>query len=199
MTRYCGQCGSAAGGGDAFCTACGRQLSAAGPAETPVPTPAAHDEALASLQTAVRHLQRHRPRDAAALLEQLRESHPGWAVATAYLGIAYLRLSRVADARETLEAAVALDPDSFICRSKYAEFLARLGFYDQAVRELDAALALHPPDAESRQAALELHQFAAQRCKGLVYRVPAYPKIPRPLARLIAPRRQAAHQTTRSA
>jgi tetratricopeptide (TPR) repeat protein len=88
-------------------------------------------------------------------------------------------LARVADAREDLEAAVRLEPESFICRSKYGEFLARLGFYDQAMRELDIALSLTAPDADSRRAAMELRQFSKDKAKGIFYRQTAYPKLGR--------------------
>ncbi|MGE0598408.1 MAG: tetratricopeptide repeat protein [Dehalococcoidia bacterium] len=116
-------------------------------------------------------------------LEALVDAEPQNAVARAYLGVAYLRLTRVADAREALEQAVKLAPSSFICRAKYGEFLARLGFYDQALTQLDAALAVPPPNTESRLAALELRQHCRDKSRGLYYRPLRYPKLSVPFRR----------------
>lgn len=182
---YCGGCGRPAPDGDAFCAGCGRQLVAATSNETTSARTASGEDAIA-LHHAVGLLARGEPRTAAVALERLCAERPQWAVARAYLGIAYLRLTRVADARVELETAVGIAPDSFICRTKYGEFLARLGFYDQAMAQVDVALKLQPPDSESRLAALELRQFCKDKGKGLFYRETAYPKWP--FARLFSKR-----------
>jgi Tfp pilus assembly protein PilF len=117
------------------------------------------------------------PETAIGSLEQLIAERPDWAIARAYLGIAYLRATRVADAREALEAAVQIAPASFICRSKYGEFLARLGFYDQAKDQLDVALSMPAPDNDSRYAAMELRQFCKDKSKGIFYRQSEFPHI----------------------
>lgn len=182
--RYCGQCGHQATTGESFCIACGQRLRPLAKAgETPDGAETAPDPGLREDQIVLRHalslLAKREVVTAVSVLEQLRADRPDWAVARAYLGIAYLRATRVADAREELEAAVGLRPDSFICRSKHGEFLARLGFYDKALRELDIALSLDSPDAESRYAAMELRQFCKDKAKGLFYRQTGYPKLSR--------------------
>ena len=162
---FCGKCGEAAANNDVFCTGCGVQLGA-----SVAQAQAAVSDEMIALKHAVALLAAGEPGTARAALEGLVSEQPGWAVARAYLGLAYLRLTRVADARDELEAAVRLAPASFICRSKYAEFLAQLGFYDQAVRELDIALRIGAPDAASQLAAKELRAFSKGKAKGLYYR-----------------------------
>lgn len=179
-TRYCGHCGHQATKEDSFCVGCGKHLRAVSEVPADVaPTDTAQREDQIVLRHALELLARREVSTALTVLEKLCAERPEWAVARAYLGIAYLRTTRVADAREELEAAVQLAPDSFICRSKYGEFLARLGFYDQAMRELDIALSLPAPDGESRYAAMELRQFSKDKSKGLFYRQNAYPKLGR--------------------
>ena len=161
-------------------------------AETVSPPVAEAKVETIALRRAVDLLAKKDIKAAVFLLERLVSDDEGWAIARAYLGIAYLRATRVADAREQLEKAVAQAPDSFVCRSKYAEFLARLGFYDQAMVQLDHALANSPPDNDSRFAAMELRQFCKDKSKGIFYRNAAYPNLsPRRLLRALTPRRQA--------
>jgi Tfp pilus assembly protein PilF len=173
---YCGGCGRPAADGDSYCTGCGRQLQVAAAPDARINRAAEGEDAIA-LRHAVALLARGDHRTATVALERLCRERPEWAVARAYLGIAYLRTTRVADARAELEEAVRLAPESFICRTKYGEFLARLGFYDQGLAQLDAALKLPPPDSESRLAAMELRQFCKDKAKGLFYRQTAYPKL----------------------
>ena len=94
-------------------------------------------------------------------------------------------MTRVADSRAELEEAIRLAPESFICRSKYAEFLARIGFYDQAVAQLDIALRVAAPDSESRLAAIELRDYSRGKSKGIYYRPLAYPKLSRLIPRAL--------------
>lgn len=182
--RYCGNCGQAAAPEESFCIACGVRLR-------PLPSPnedASHvalaaDPGFRDDQIALRHavglLAKREIATALPVLERLCAERPDWAVARAYLGIAYLRATRIAESRAELETAVRIAPESFICRSKLGEFLARLGFYDQAMRELDAALAVPPPDTESYHAAMELRQFCKDKAKGIFYRQTGYPKLGR--------------------
>ena len=93
-----------------------------------------------------------------------------WAVAHAYLGTAYLGVARVDEARDVIERAVALAPESFICRLRYAEFLARMGHCGLAAAELDVALHVTPPDPGARDAAVALRAFCRQRARGEFYR-----------------------------
>lgn len=182
--RYCGNCGQAASPEQSFCIACGLRLrpvsipDAESSGATPAVDPAFRDDQIA-LGHAVGLLAQREVATAASVLERLCDERPDWAVARAYLGIAYLRMTRIADARFELEEAVRISPESFICRSKLGEFLARLGFYDQAMRELDVALALPPPDSESFHAAMELRQFSKDKSKGIFYRQTGYPQLGR--------------------
>jgi Tfp pilus assembly protein PilF len=170
---YCGHCGESSAGDESFCVACGHRLrrpevQSGGDVST------ADNESL-PLRQALKLLAAGEPAAAADLLKVLVEAEPAWAVARAYLGLAHLQMASVAEARTELEEAVRLAPGSFICRTKYAEFLARLGFYDTAVVQLDAALQFAAPDAESLHAARELRAFCRDKAKGLFYRQTASP------------------------
>lgn len=170
--KFCGQCGDAIQPGNRFCTSCGAALNASA-----ITAGVAAGAADPRLRAACELLSRGDVAAALPMLDALCADDPANAIARAYRGVAYLRSTRVADARDELEASVRMAPESFICRSKYAEFLARLGFYDQAVAQLDAALALPVPDAESRHAAFELRQFCRDKAKGIYYRRTARPRL----------------------
>ncbi len=175
--HFCGHCGQPALEDERFCVACGGALRRPG-AEAAALEAVAEGPSLgpsAVLGEAVAMLSAGDAAGACLALEQLLVERPRWPVARAYLGIAYLRVTRVADAREAVEAAVAEAPDSFICHTKYAEFLARLGYYDMAVREIDIALRLPTPDAASAHAARELRQHCVEKGKGLFYRQTSSP------------------------
>ena len=193
---FCGHCGESAAASERFCVACGGKLrlpadsgtmEAVSSLTAGVTLQAASDDVLLSIRPsqedaiALRHavdlLAKGDAKTAKLVLLRLTEEQPQWAVARAYLGIACMRLTEVAEARFQLEKAVAAAPESFICRSRYAELLARLGFYDKAMRELDIALDLGAPDSDSRYAAMELHQFCKGKAKGMFYRELAYPKL----------------------
>ena len=203
---FCGHCGESAIASELFCVSCGGKLRlpAHGAATDVVSSQAAAFEpsmpSMASMPSSQRDadatvaaatvleedgialryaldlLAKGDAKTAKVILLRLTEEQPRWAVARAYLGIAYMRLTEVADARVELERAVADDPESFICHSRYAELLARLGFYDKAMRQLDVALDLGAPDTDSRYAAMELRQFCKDKSKGIFYRELAYPK-----------------------
>ncbi len=177
--RFCGRCGEQAAAIDFFCTGCGQPLRN----QVSRPPPEEPKGDLATLQEAIRLLATRDAAAAVTLLEDLCGRSPEWAVARAYLGSAYLATFRVSDAREELEAAVALAPESFICQLRYAEFLARLGFFDQATAHLQEALSLPAPDSESRRYASELLKACRHRSAGLFYRRIAAPKLPRLLFR----------------
>ncbi|MEO8540337.1 MAG: zinc-ribbon domain-containing protein [bacterium] len=169
--KFCGQCGEAVQPSNRFCSSCGVALAAVAPSAT--------ETAQARLRAGVELLARSDNEGSLAILNALVNDEPTFAVARAYRGLANLRLVRVGDAREDLEESIRQAPDSFICRSKYAEFLARLGFFDQAVTQLDAALLLAPPDVESKLAAIELRNFSRDKAKGLYYRPLRYPDFSR--------------------
>ena len=168
---FCGHCGEHARPDERFCVACGNALRAATDAPTAAGPEAGH------LRHAVELLAGSEHERALNELKAICQAEPANAVARAYLGIAHLRLAQVADARFELEEAVRMAPGSFICRSKLAELLARLGFYDQAQSQLDIALSLQPPDSDSRLAAMELRQFCKDKAKGLHYKHLAYPRL----------------------
>ncbi len=172
IARFCGSCGATREPGAAFCTACGHAVQNA-QAQPPV---VAHPH----LETGVSALAAGEHAAAASALEAAVAEDPRHAVAHAYLGVAYLRLARVADARAEMETAVRLAPESFICRAKYGEFLARLGFYDQALVQLDLALAGQPPDLQAWNSGMELRQFCKDRAKGIFYRQTSYPRLKLP-------------------
>ncbi len=184
---FCGHCGERAEAGERFCVGCGAALRGH--------QPAAAQEAPSSSEVgrAAALLAKRDAAGAVAILEPYCQAQPGDAIARAYLGIAYLRLTRVADARFEIEEAVRLAPGSFICRTKYGELLARVGFYDQAMAQLDLALGLPAPDSESRHAAMELRQFCKDHAKGLVYRRLEYPRLS---LRSLVPRPRAHHVPT---
>ncbi len=177
--KYCGHCGQSAQPEESFCVACGQKLRApeVEPESVPESSVGVSRENSIVLRHALGLLAKNDAKAARVVLQRLCDEQPEWAVARAYLGVAHLRLTDVADARVELEEAVRLAPASFICRAKYAEFLARLGFYDQAAAQLDEALAHGAPDAESRHAAMELRQFSRDKAKGIYYRHSSYPKL----------------------
>lgn len=177
---FCGSCGQLASEGEAFCVACGQRLRQ--PTEAPSEAPATQDASSREDAIALRHaldlLASRQAPTALTVLSRLVAERPDWAIARAYLGIAYLRTLKIPEARDELEAAVRLAPESFICRAKYAEFLSQLGFYDQAMNQLDLALAHTAPDGDSRYAAMELRQFCKDNAKSLYYREFRYPRLP---------------------
>lgn len=174
--NFCGQCGEAAVPAERFCVNCGNALRR-DEAAPETSSGSVQRAGLPVVSEAVDLIAAGKPAEAIPLLLEVLAARPDHAVARAYLGIAYLRCSRVADARDELEAAVELAPRSFICRSRYAEFLARLGFYDQALVQIDTALAQPIPDERSRYAALELRQFCKDKAKDLFYRRTSFPSL----------------------
>ncbi len=173
--RFCGSCGQLARDAESFCVGCGQRLRHG--AELPSASHESRDDAIA-LRYALDLLASRQAPIALTVLSRLVTDRPEWAIARAYLGIAYLRTMKIPEARDELEAAVRIAPKSFICRAKYAEFLCRLGFYDQAMNQLDVALAHPAPDADSRYAAMELRQFSKDNAKSLYYREFRYPSLP---------------------
>ncbi len=173
VAAFCGRCGLRAEAEEAYCVACGtalRRAEAPRVAESSESEPAPSGDERIVLEHALKLLGSGEALTAHGVLTRLCDEHPQWAIPRAYLGIACLRLIRVADARDHCEAAIALAPDSFICRTKYAEFLAKLGFYDKAVAECDIALRLAAPGMQSELAARELREFCKTKAKGIFYR-----------------------------
>ena len=170
VAAFCGHCGVKSEAEESFCVACGAALRRGA-----IETVEAKSDERTLLQHALKLLSSGQVPLAKGEIERLLEARPAWAVARAYLGIAYLRLNVVGNAREACERAVAEAPESFICHSKYAEVLARLGFYDQAMHQCDLALSGPSPDTASEMAARELREFCKEKGKGLFYRQVAPP------------------------
>lgn len=169
--RFCPQCGSDVASADRYCAGCG---AASSPSLEP-----ATAAAVSPIETARRRLAAGDHLGAVADLEALRSTDPGHPLVHAYLGVAYLRAARVDEARAALDQAVALGPDSFSCHMAYAEFHARLGYFDRAVSSIDRALSAPMPSLEARQTALELRRVCSERTASLYYRQVVKPSWPR--------------------
>ncbi len=81
---------------------------------------------------------------ALALFEQALEREPDLPAALYGIGVIQYSWERHATALEPLERAVALVPESADYRKVYADTLARLGRYDDAIREYETVLKLSP-------------------------------------------------------
>src|SRR5262249_28304161 len=148
-----------------FCGGCGAALQAAGDEDsTPSEAP------LAALQAAQRLLDAGNAHDAIRAIEAACAVQPQWPASRILLGIAYLRAGRVLDAQDALDAAERLAPHTFACEVAFAEYHARLGFFDRAVERLDRALDLPAPDARARDAAVEMHRYCVQHARKMFYR-----------------------------
>jgi tetratricopeptide (TPR) repeat protein len=161
---FCTACGSGVGAEARFCASCGASLL---PRQ---PEAFGDNAAVATLTRAQRLLDDNEVASAIPLLEELCRNEPTWASSRISLGIAYLRIARVDDAADALIQAEELQPDSFSCELAWAEYQARLGFYDRAVSRLDRALALEPPSLLAHTAAVELRRVCREQAKHLYYR-----------------------------
>lgn len=131
------------------------------------------------LERAVASIGRGRYCDAASELSEAVQAWPEWAPARAYMGLAYLRLGEVDEARHECETAMMIAPTSFICRFVFAEYWARLGYYDRAMEQLDEAVGLTAPSVQSLLAALDFRRYCRDRAKGIYYRRTAFPRLDR--------------------
>jgi Flp pilus assembly protein TadD len=91
---------------------------------------------------------RESPARAEAVFEELLESLPGEAVLQTGLGMARLGRDRIPEARQSLETAVALAPDSVLARSTLGVVYDRLELHDEAQAQYAAALELRPRDVD---------------------------------------------------
>lgn len=98
--------------------------------------------------------------DAKIYLEKALKLDPNLGMAHASLGMAYFREGRIAEARASLERAVALDSENYLAHYYYAYTLSRLSPGGEAVtftpelsakirKHLQKAIALRPDFAES--------------------------------------------------
>ncbi len=122
-------------------------------------------------------LRRRRYAEAVTPLERAVALLPERGEPLAYLGMARLYMWDVVGAREALERALAVAPESFAVRLKHAEFLFRLGYYREALDEAERTLALTAPDAESLAFAERLAALARQKAPFAYTRQPA--RLPR--------------------
>ena len=111
-------------------------------------------------------------------LEQLCADDPAWVPARLSLGIAYLRVGRVDEAQDALEVAERLAPANFSVEVAWAEFHARLGFFDRAVTRLDRALGIPAPSQHALSAAMDLQRYSRERARKLYYRQLVWPRWP---------------------
>ena len=114
-------------------------------------------------------------------LDLLRTTVGAAPVIEAYRAGALMALGRISEAKDVLDAAYAATPDDFYVALKRGELFCRLGIYPTAIDELERALALGLPDAESQRAARALLRFAREKNRrGFVRRLLARRPIRRP-------------------
>jgi tetratricopeptide (TPR) repeat protein len=165
----CGGCGAGVTATARFCSACGVRLGAPEGA-------AAVGRNVDALLLAQEHIDAGRLPAAIGALETLCSADPDWTAARISLGIAYLRSGRIHDAEDALSAAETSEPRTFSCELAWAEYQARLGFYDRAVTRLDRALALEAPSLRAHTTAVELRRHCRERAKHLYYREAIVPR-----------------------
>ena len=199
--QYCTHCGSPCSDAARFCAACGSRLAppaATVDALTEGYERLAHgdtEEARRSLERALSEtpdqpdvylglgvalLRQKEWAGAAGYLERAQALLPTDGVVHAYLGAARLGQFRVAEARALLDEALALAPQDFIVRLKRGEFFLRLGFYAEAVVELQAAVRLPVTEDASRDYARRLLVEARERAKQSITRRVALPRLTLP-------------------
>lgn len=204
---FCQSCGAGLALAARFCPGCGASVAAAEPA---VDTPLARglaamragdlDRAIPLLEAAaaggsgfalLAHgtalLRRHRYGEAVAPLERAAPLLPDRGEPLAYLAMARLHLLDPIGAREAIAGAIERTPDSFAVRLKQSELLFRLGYYREALVEIERTLQLTAPDAESLAFAERLAALARQKAPQAYTRRPGrFPKLalPFPLRRM---------------
>lgn len=209
-TVYCTACGSSLATSDAFCRACGAAQ------RDPDSQPTAYGAGVEALQQGRRALavdlltqaaaetpdcaqawlalgtgcrQADQLEAAEAHLRRslaLAESGVGWA----QLGLVLLGRYAIDDAREALDRAVVLAPDEFSVRGCRAEYFWRLGFWLDALTELEAAVAC-APDAASLTQARRVLTEARQKAAGSFRRGAVLPPVGAWAARLLRAVRRA--------
>jgi tetratricopeptide (TPR) repeat protein len=114
---------------------------------------------LAFAQLADLYRKAGRTRDAIALCRNGLTRYPHYTTARLILAKALVADGQLAPAQVELEAILEVSPKDAQCHRLAAETQRRLGHIDEAVRHLEAALALDPSDRES-QALLSLLRAA---------------------------------------
>jgi predicted Zn-dependent protease len=129
----------------------------------------------AELTLAVCHARRREWADAETLLAPLAMRYPTSAMVRAYLGAARFELGQIDLAREDLDAAVKLEPDSALPYIKRGEYLLRLGLLRQAQADLKRGVELPVPDAATREYTRHLLVQVRQDIAGSIERHPTSP------------------------
>jgi len=105
---------------------------------------------LAFAQLADLYRKAGRTRDAVALCRNGLTRFPHYTTARLILAKALVADGQLAPAQAELEAILETSPKDVQCHRLAAEIQRRLGHIDEAVRHLDAAVALDPSDRESQ-------------------------------------------------
>ena len=120
----------------------------------------------ARILVGISYLREGQHQQATEVLATTVADSPDNGLAHAYYSLALVISGHVGTAQAALDRAVALEPASFAVRLIAAQFAYRLGFYPEAVRRLNAALALGAPDPESYVLASALLREARERARG---------------------------------
>ena len=123
------------------------------------------------LTLAVAHLRRQENEPAIEHLKKSLEYRPA-PVTHAYLGAALLDEYQVAAAREHLDRAVELGPEEMLVYLKYGEFNYKLGFYPQAVENLEKAVRLQAPNEATARYLVALLEKARKHNRNVIVRAP---------------------------
>jgi tetratricopeptide (TPR) repeat protein len=115
---------------------------------------------LAFAQLADLYRKAGRTRDAIALCRNGLTRYPHYTTARLILAKALVADGQLAPAQVELEAILEMSPKDVQCHRLAAEIQRRLGHIDEAVRHLEAAVAVDPSDRES-QGLLSLLRAAA--------------------------------------
>jgi len=105
---------------------------------------------LAFAQLADLYRKAGRTRDAVALCRNGLTRYPHYTTARLILAKALVADGQLAPAQVELEAILEANPKDVQCHRLAAEIQRRLGHIDEAVRHLEAAIALDPSDRESQ-------------------------------------------------
>lgn len=130
------------------------------------------------LEQALHALMEGRAEEAEAMFERIARSGSGvtGGLAWAYLGrLRMLRLD-VEGAREALERALHQAPDHFVVRLERGAFFLRLGFYPEAIAELEMAMR-SAPEGMAREHVYRLLQRAWERGRGSFVRRAVLPDL----------------------
>jgi len=105
---------------------------------------------LAFAQLADLYRKAGRTRDAVALCRNGLTRYPHYTTARLILAKALVADGQLAPAQAELDAILEVSPKDVQCHRLAAEIQRRLGHIDEAVRHLEAAIALDPSDRESQ-------------------------------------------------